>query len=110
MPAAQTAPVGLKQPLKGSLKSVPRSHRSEIDRFAARTATGEKPEDSHHDHWASGLTAWDGISEYAGRLASRAAFNCSGVRTSGSDTLTRSLARCTWRLWRFAILLSIGRA
>jgi hypothetical protein len=62
----------------------------------------------HHDHRASGLSVWDGTSEYAGRLASRAACNCSGVLTSGSDSLTRSRARETWRLWRFINLLSIG--
>lgn len=38
------------------------------------------------DHWAPALTVWDGISEYPERLASRAALNCSGVLTSGSDT------------------------
>jgi hypothetical protein len=50
--SAQTAPIGLKQPLKGSLEIVSRSHRSEIDRFATRAATGEKEreESMHHDH------------------------------------------------------------
>ena len=62
----------------------------------------------HHDHCASVFTAWDGMSEYAGRLASRAAFNCSGVRTSGSETLKRAFARATCRLWRFNNLLVIG--
>ncbi len=43
----------------------------------------------------------------SGRLAFLAAAICSGVRTSGSDSLTFSFARETWRLWRFASLLSI---
>lgn len=43
----------------------------------------------------------------AGRLASRAALICSGVRRSGSESPTRSFARKTWRLCRFANLLSI---
>src|SRR5438034_2443280 len=43
----------------------------------------------------------------SGRLASRAAAICSGVRTSGSESLTFSRERETWRLWRLASLLSI---
>src|SRR6266849_2128849 len=43
----------------------------------------------------------------SGRLASLAASICSGVRTSGSDSLTCSFARATWRLCRFASRLSI---
>src|SRR5450432_3508950 len=42
------------------------------------------------------------------RLSSRAAANCSGVRTSGSETLTRSFARKTCRLCRFSNLLFIA--
>src|ERR1043166_8840480 len=42
-----------------------------------------------------------------GRLASRAALICSGVLRSGSESLTLSFARETWRLCRFANLLSI---
>jgi hypothetical protein len=42
-----------------------------------------------------------------GRLASRAALICSGVLRSGSESLTRSFARATWRLCRFASFLSI---
>ena len=41
------------------------------------------------------------------RLTSRAAVTCSGVLRSGSDTLTRCLARATWRLCRFSSRLSI---
>jgi hypothetical protein len=50
--SAQTAPAGLNEPLKGSFKTVPRSHGPEIDGFAARAATGEKPPKcgKHHDH------------------------------------------------------------
>lgn len=43
----------------------------------------------------------------AGRLASRAALICSGVRRSGSVGAARSFARATWRLCRFASRLSI---
>ena len=43
----------------------------------------------------------------SGRLAFLAAAICSGVRTSGSESFTFSFARETWRLWRFASLLSI---
>ena len=43
----------------------------------------------------------------SGRLASLAALICSGVLTSGSDSLTLLLARATSRLWRFASRLSI---
>jgi hypothetical protein len=98
--SAQTAPARLHQPLKGFFQSRLRSHGPEIDRFAARAGTREEmPEDTmHHDHCASDLAACDGIAEYAGRLASRAVFNCSGVRTSGSDSLIRSRARETLRL------------
>src|SRR6516162_123136 len=41
------------------------------------------------------------------RLVSRAAASCSGVRTSGSDNLTRCFARATWRLCLFTSLLFI---
>src|ERR1700733_1329808 len=41
------------------------------------------------------------------RLASRAALICSGVRRSGSESFTCSFLRETWRLCRFANLLSI---
>lgn len=41
------------------------------------------------------------------RLAARAASICSGVRTSGSDSLMCCFARSTWRLCRFANRLSI---
>jgi hypothetical protein len=106
--SAEAAPAGLNQPLKGSFHSALRSHGSEIDGFAAWAAAREEPAEArtHHDHWASGLTVWDGIAEYAGRLASRAAVSCSGVLTSGSDSRSRPLARETWRLCRFCSLLS----
>ena len=107
MVPAQAAPIRLKQPLKGSLQSVPRPRGSKIDGFAVRAEIGEKsPEDwRHHDHRTCALAVWDGTSECAGRLAARAALTCSGVLTSGSDSLIRSLPRATWRLWRFVILL-----
>ena len=41
------------------------------------------------------------------RLASRAALICSGVLRSGSESLTCSFARETWRLCRFNNLLSM---
>src|SRR6516225_2931276 len=40
-------------------------------------------------------------------LASRAAASCSGVRTSGSDTVARSFAGATWRLCLFSSILFI---
>src|SRR6516164_1989862 len=40
-------------------------------------------------------------------LLYRAATTCSGVRTSGSESLIFSRERETWRLWRLASLLSI---
>ena len=109
MTPAEAAPARLDEPLKSSFKSVLRPHGSEIDGFAAWAATREEPpeERRHHDHWASGLTVWDGTAEWAGRLASLAALSCSGVLTSGSDSLIRALTRETWRLWRFCSLLSM---
>jgi hypothetical protein len=106
--AAETTAAGLQEPSQRSFKRILRSHGSEVDRFAARAVTLEEESDNgnRHDHCASGLTACDGISEYAGRLASRAALTCSGVLTSGCDTLIRSLARETLRLWRFCSRLS----
>lgn len=109
MAPAKTTPAGLNDPSKGSFERGLHSHGSEIDGFAAWAGAREEPSDDgkHHDHCASDLTVWDGNAEYAGRLASRAALNCSGVRTSGSDTRIRSLARETLRLWRFSSRLSI---
>jgi len=60
--SAQSAPVGLEQPSKGSLKTVLQPYNSEIDGFAVRAATGEEPEDSaHHDSCTSALAALEGI-------------------------------------------------
>ena len=62
---AQTTPVGLNEPVERSFESVLRSDGSEIDGFAARTATGKEPPEDRvgHDHWASDPTAWDGSAE-----------------------------------------------
>jgi hypothetical protein len=90
MTPAKRASVRLQEPSESALKSVPQPDASILDRRAIGAARGEPA-----DH------------EVRGRLNSRAAFNCSGVLTSGSDTLTRALARETCLLCRFSNLLSI---
>jgi hypothetical protein len=53
---AQAAPIRLNQPLKGSLKSVPRPDGSEVDGLAVRAASGEEPDRRpHHELWTSAL-------------------------------------------------------
>ena len=121
---AQTASIGLQQPPKGPLDAVSGAHNSEIDRLAVRTSCREHSQGSAHDHRDSPFTrssaaglacARAGGVAYGSRrvsrrvatlrLTARAALTCSGVRTSGSDTLTRCRARETWRLCRFSSLL-----
>jgi hypothetical protein len=60
--AAKAAPVGMKQPSKSSLKTVPRGYASEIDGFAMRAATGEESDGwTPHKPGTSALAALDGI-------------------------------------------------
>jgi len=44
MVPAKSAAVGMEQPSKGSLKTVPSPNTSEVDGFAVRTACGKQPE------------------------------------------------------------------
>ena len=59
MAPAETTTAGLHKELKCSFKGVPRSHGSEIDRFAARAAIREEPPEDgmHHESAAHGHSA-----------------------------------------------------
>ena len=125
MMAAKRAPVGQKDPRQSSFDGISYTYTSEIYRSAMRTALGEHSLPWPHS-WTPVFAALsalgaclprnDGVElrtlpslprPAAGRLASRAALICSGVLKSGSESLSRSFARETWRLCRFANLLSI---
>lgn len=107
MMATKTAPVRKKNPVEHTLKLAPYADAAEVDRSAIRTPCGE------HQLASSSLGDWKGPwrikrdERSCGRLASRAALICSDVRRSGSESCIRSLPRNTWRLCRFATLLSI---
>jgi len=111
--AAKLTPAGLEQPIKRLLDGVTDAYCSKLNRLAIWTMCGEQP-DQRVDH--DPASCFTGVKYGAReslrgpvspRLASRAVFRCSGVLTSGCDTLNRSLARNTWRLWRFSHLLFI---
>jgi len=111
MMPAQTAPIRLEQPMKGSLHSVPGVYHSKIDRLTVRTLGREESHGGVPHHFASAFTYGSRKASRrlpTLRLTSRAALICSGVLRSGSDTLTCSRARETWRLCRFNSLLSIA--
>ena len=113
--------------MQGPLHGVSGVNNSKIDRFAVGTLCGEQSDRGAHDHFGSALAA-PSAAGLAGcrmdgeaygsrkasrrlptlRLTSRAAFTCSGVLRSGSDTLTCCLARETWRLCRFNSILFIA--
>jgi hypothetical protein len=113
---AKCAPAGLKEPVESPFDGISGAYASEIDRSAMRTACREQPHSGAAHGSVSAFGVLDGVEYGAGgtsccpatrRLSSRAALSCSGVLRSGSDTLTRSFARETWRLWRFNSLLFI---
>jgi hypothetical protein len=58
--SAKSASIGLKQPSKGSLKTVPRPHASEVDGFAVRTTGGKEAETLTY-HEPSTLAGLEGI-------------------------------------------------
>ena len=107
MMATKTATVRKKNPAERPLQPVPNADTAEIDGSATRTSCEE------HQLAAPTLGDWEargwikGEERSCGRLASRAALICSGLLRSGSEICSRSLARSTWRLCRFANLLSI---
>ena len=122
--AAERAPAGLKQPSESHLHDISGARAPEIDGSAMRAARGEEsytgadhaPTSALAAPLAAGPARFGHGEEQCGRrpatarLASRAAVSCSGVLRSGSNRLQRSLARETWRLWRFSILLFIVNA
>ena len=119
MPAAKRATLGQDNPVKRFLDGVSDAYTSKIDRSAIRTVRGCHNLQYHHYSpvfaSSSGAAVGLGLDDRgkagprlkSGRLFSLAASICSGVLTSGSESLTRSLARATCRLCRFANLLSI---
>jgi hypothetical protein len=58
---AQTTSIWLNQPLKGSLKSVPRPDGSEVDGLAVRAAIGEEPERRPHHELSTSTLILDGM-------------------------------------------------
>lgn len=122
--SAKGTSVGQENPVERLLDAVSHAHASEIDRSAIRTMGSQHgfflecqpsvfaalPVDGGRLPRKEGAApgAFDSLPRAAGaRLASRAALICSGVRTSGSDSLTCCFARATCRLCRFASRLSI---
>lgn len=108
MVTAKSAPIGLDQPMQGSLHGVPGVYNSKIDRLAVRTLRREHPPCAALPHCESTLASpssaglvgccrTDGEEAYGSRkasrrpltlrLTSRAALTCSGVLRSGSETL-----------------------
>ncbi len=125
MAAAKRAAIGQQDPVEGLLHGISNADASKIDRPAIRTLRGEHSVPlprSYPSVFAALPVPWDWLFRNvgvelrtfpsllrppSGRLASRAALICSGVLRSGSESLTRSRARETWRLCRFANRLSI---
>jgi hypothetical protein len=90
--------VGMEEPVESSLKEVSDVYTSKLDRSAMWTA-------GHGlNRSALGVLL---CRAPAGRLASRAAFTCSGVLTSGQESPPFSFARETLRLCRLSSLLFI---
>ena len=114
MMTTQSASVREKDPVQCSLQSISETDASKVDRSAMRT-----PGREHLVYETSSLASLEGLfaagvlllrngdDRSAGRLASRATLTCSGVLKSGSESRSRPLSRETWRLCRFASLLSI---
>jgi hypothetical protein len=89
---AKSAPIGLDQPVQGSLDGVPGVYNSKIDRLAVRTLRREHSPCAELPHCESTLAVAYGSRKASRRpltlrLTSRAALICSGVLRSGSETL-----------------------
>lgn len=104
---AQLADLGPKQPVQCSLQAVSDADASKIDGAAMGTPRqNRRVMEAHFEPVAAGRAPRAADARSTGRLASRLAVICSGVLRSGSEVRIRSRARATWRLCRFASLLS----